>query len=110
VVVAKIDNRNDEPLSGDPYVEQPNPASPAGTPAQDDAGKGQQREVRVRIDDSKRTTGYANGFRSSLTEAEVVIDLGVNLLAPGGQRSAETPAAHLTFEIQHRAIMNYTTR
>lgn len=75
------------------------------------ASQDNRRQVRLRVDESKMTRGYANAFRSSVTNQEVVIDLGMNLPqpSPAPHKNEEPQSLHMTFELQHRAVMNYAT-
>ena len=42
-------------------------------------------QVRLRIDQSKMDTGYANAFRTSATAEEIMIDFGLNQVIQTGQ-------------------------
>ncbi len=61
-----------------------------------------QRQIQIRIDESKMETTYANTIRTSTTQDEVVMDFGVNLpvQGPDGQ-------ATLHFNVGSRVIMNW---
>lgn len=62
----------------------------------------QQRQVQLRIDESKMHSTYANTIRTSTTGDEVVLDFGMNLPVPmpDGQ-----PA--LLFSVGSRVVMNW---
>jgi hypothetical protein len=62
----------------------------------------EQRQIQIRIDESKMETTYANTIRTSTTQDEVVMDFGVNLpmQGPDGQ-------ATLHFNVGSRVIMNW---
>ena len=62
----------------------------------------QQRQVQLRIDESKMTTSYANTIRTSTTGDEVVLDFGMNLPQP-------TPDGQpvLQFSVGSRVVLNW---
>lgn len=62
----------------------------------------QQRQVQLRIDESKMTTTYANTIRTSTTPDEVVLDFGVNLPVPSQE---QTPV--IGFNVGSRVVMNW---
>jgi len=49
-------------------------------------------------------TSYANAFRSNGTAEEVVLDFGVNLMAPPTQQEDQP---QMIFQINDRIILNY---
>lgn len=63
----------------------------------------EQRQIQIRIDESKMETTYANTIRTSTTQDEVVLDFGMNLpvQGPDGQ-------ATLSFNVGSRVVMNWT--
>ncbi len=67
-----------------------------------DANEGQQRQIQLRIDESKMTTGYANTIRTSTTQDEVVLDFGMNLPVQG-----QDGQAALLFAVSNRIVMNW---
>jgi len=71
------------------------------------------RQVRLRIDERKLETNYANGFRTQPTAEEVVLDFGLNLAAPPQQQSeggqASGVSGEMVFQINDRVVMNYYT-
>ncbi len=64
--------------------------------------QGQQRQIQLRIDESKMHSTYSNTIRTSTTADEVVMDFGMNLPMqnPDGQQA-------LLFSIGSRVIMNW---
>jgi hypothetical protein len=64
--------------------------------------QGQQRQVQLRIDESKMQTTYANTIRTSTTPDEVILDFGVNLPVP---TQDNTPV--IGFSVGGRVIMNW---
>lgn len=78
--------------------------------AQEQAGE----QIRLRIDERKMASAYANGFRTHNTAEEVVIDFGMNLALPttnAGERANQDheQTREMVFEVNHRVIMNYYT-
>jgi len=79
--------------------------------ARDQAGG---KQVRLRIDEREMTTDYANGYRTHLTNDEVMIDFGLNMVMPLRQDAANGdgkagPDAEVLFRVNNRVIMNYST-
>ena len=72
----------------------------ADTPTPD-AG-GEQRQIQLRIDESKMTNTYANTIRTSTTQDEVVLDFGMNLPMQGPDNQPM-----LVFNVGSRVIMNW---
>lgn len=64
--------------------------------------QGQQRQVQLRIDESRMTTTYANTIRTSTTADEVVLDYGMNLPVPGQDNQPM-----LVFAVGSRVVMNW---
>ncbi len=62
----------------------------------------QQRQVQLRIDESKMETTYANTIRTSTTPDEVIMDFGVNLPVP-----SQDNQPILGFNVGSRIIMNW---
>jgi hypothetical protein len=77
----------------------------AGNPIEDQVREqtGQQ-QVRLRVDESKLETTYANAFRTNTSAEEVIIDFGLNLVVPPTQQEA-TP--EIRFQANERIILNY---
>jgi hypothetical protein len=61
-----------------------------------------QRQIQLRIDESKMATTYANTIRTSTMPDEMVMDFGINMPmpTPDGQ-------AVLVFSVGSRVIMNW---
>ncbi|MGD9690691.1 MAG: DUF3467 domain-containing protein [Phycisphaerales bacterium] len=66
------------------------------------ANQPNQRQVQLRIDETKMGTTYANTIRTSTTGDEVVLDFGVNLPVPSQD---QTPV--LQFSVGSRVVMNW---
>lgn len=64
---------------------------------------GEQRQIQLRIDESKMTNCYANTIRTSTTQDEVVLDFGMNLPMQGPDNQAM-----LVFNVGSRVIMNWS--
>ncbi len=85
-----------------------------GDPAQiDEQAREQtgQRQVRLRINENKLTTSYANAFRTTASAEEVVIDFGMNMVVqtPRAGQDGNAPGGEISFEVTDRIIMNYYT-
>jgi len=80
----------------------PGPANPnaAGHPE----GAPGAQEVTVRLDERNLRSSYANAFRTNATAEEVILDFGLNLVAPP-QRQGGQP--EIMLQIGERIIMNY---
>lgn len=63
-----------------------------------------QKRIRVTVDERDLQTSYVSGFRPTMTAEEVMIDFGLNLIRPTGNK--EHPA-ELVFQANHRLIMSY---
>jgi hypothetical protein len=63
-----------------------------------------QKKIRVRIDERNLQTSYVSGFRPTMTAEEVMLDFGVNLIRPTGDK--EQPH-ELVFQANNRLIMSY---
>ncbi len=64
---------------------------------------GQQR-LRVTVDERNLQTSYVSGFRPTMTAEEVMLDFGLNLIRPTGNK--EHPI-DLVFQANTRLIMSY---
>ncbi|MBS0198585.1 MAG: DUF3467 domain-containing protein [Planctomycetes bacterium] len=64
--------------------------------------QGDQRQIQLRIDESKMSTTYANTIRTSTTQDEVVLDFGINLPVPGQDNQPV-----LVFAVGSRVVMNW---
>jgi len=71
--------------------------------------------VRLRVDERGMSTSYTNAYRTHLTNEEVMIDFGLNMVEPGRTGAGDTPEgaaagdAALVFHANDRVIMNYYT-
>jgi len=63
-----------------------------------------QKKIRVRIDERNLQTNYVSGFRSTITAEEVILDFGLNLIRPAGNK--EEPY-EVIFQTSSRLIMSY---
>ncbi len=64
---------------------------------------GQQR-IRVTVDERNLQTSYISGFRPTMTAEELMLDFGLNLIRPTGNK--EHPF-DLVFQANTRLIMSY---
>jgi hypothetical protein len=62
----------------------------------------EQRQIQLRIDESRMNTTYANTIRTSTTAEEVVMDFGMNLPMPGQDNQPV-----LVFAVGSRVVMNW---
>jgi len=62
------------------------------------------KQIRVRIDERNLQTSYVSGFRPTMTAEEVILDFGLNLVRPTGNK--DNPA-ELVFQANNRLIMSY---
>jgi hypothetical protein len=62
----------------------------------------EQRQIQLRIDESRMNTTYANTIRTSTTAEEVVLDFGMNLPMP-----AQNNEPVLVFAVGSRVVMNW---
>lgn len=63
-----------------------------------------QKQIRVRIDERNLQTNYVSGFRPTITAEEVILDFGLNLIRPAGNK--EEPY-EVIFQTSSRLIMSY---
>jgi hypothetical protein len=63
-----------------------------------------QRQIRVRIDERNLQTSYVSGFRPTMTAEEVILDFGLNLIHPTGNK--EEPY-EMVFQASNRLILSY---
>lgn len=63
-----------------------------------------QKKIRVRIDERNLQTSYVSGFRPTMTAEEVMLDFGLNLIRPTGDK--EQPV-EIVFQANSRVIMSY---
>lgn len=79
--------------------------TPADKPIEEQAREQTgQRQIRLRIDEQKMQTCYANAFRTNGTAEEVMLDFGLNLAEPAPDQ-ADQP--QIVFRLNQRVIMNY---
>ncbi|MCD4699621.1 MAG: DUF3467 domain-containing protein, partial [Phycisphaerae bacterium] len=63
-----------------------------------------QQQVRIHVDEREMRTSYANAFRTNGTAEEVMLDFGLNLVAPAAQKQDQP---EIIFRVNDRVIMNY---
>ena len=63
-----------------------------------------QKQLRVRIDERNVQTSYVSGFRPVMTAEEVMLDFGLNLIRPTGNK--DNPV-EVVFQANNRLIMSY---
>jgi len=63
----------------------------------------EQRQIQLRIDESKMATTYANTIRTSTLQDEVLLDFGINL--PGQVAEGQTPM--MIFSVGSRIVLNW---
>lgn len=68
-----------------------------------------QKQVRLRIDERNMRTSYANAFRTNGTAEEVMLDFGLNLMAPASQQQdgQKQQQPEIIFQVADRVILNY---
>ena len=70
-----------------------------------------QRQIRLRIDERNMKTSYANAFRTNGTAEEVMLDFGLNLMAPAAQQQQQAEKKQqqpeIIFQVADRVILNY---
>lgn len=93
-----MDDLNDQAKE---FTEETPPEKTIEEQGRDQTG---QKKIRVRIDERNLQTSYVSGFRPTMTAEEVMLDLGVNLIRPTGDK--EQPY-ELVFQANNRAIMSY---
>ena len=76
-------------------------------------GQAQQqtgKQVRLRVDQSKMDTNYANAFKTNATSEEIIVDLGLNMVVNNPQAKQENDVAgDILFQVNNRLILNYYT-
>lgn len=72
--------------------------------AEQDQAQTGKRQLRVHIDERHLQTSYVNGFRSTTSPEEVVLDFGLNLIQQTGSR--ENPK-DIVFHAESRIVMNW---
>ncbi|MEM1331383.1 MAG: DUF3467 domain-containing protein [Planctomycetota bacterium] len=68
----------------------------------DTPDQNQQRQIQLRIDESKMVTSYANTIRTSTTQDEVVLDFGLNLPMQGPNQEPV-----MAFNVGSRVVLNW---
>ena len=76
----------------------------ADKPLEEQAREQVGQRVRLRIDERDLQTTYANFFRTNGTADEVMLDLGLNMLA---QPTGEESTPEIIFKINDRVVLNY---
>lgn len=71
-------------------------------------------QVRLRVDEREMSTSYANAYRTHLTNEEVMIDFGLNMVVQPRQSPSDVAAGQgkspeILFHSNDRIIMNYYT-
>jgi hypothetical protein len=72
------------------------------TTPEDQAAQQTGQRVQLRIDETTMQQSYANMVRTNATPEEVILDFGVNSVAPGADNQPT-----LMLKINQRVIMNY---
>jgi len=85
-------------------ADTPDDKTPQDKPIEEQAREQTGQPVRLRIDERKMTTSYANAFRTNGTAEEVMMDFGVNILMPSTEQQGQ---AEILFQVSNRVIMNY---
>ncbi len=62
------------------------------------------KQIRVTVDERNLQTSYVSGFRPTMTAEEIMLDFGLNLIRPTGNK--EHPF-DLVFQANNRLIMSY---
>jgi hypothetical protein len=63
-----------------------------------------QKQIRVTVDERSLQTNYVSSFRPTMTAEEVMLDFGLNLIRPTGNK--EHPV-ELVFQANNRLILSY---
>ena len=63
-----------------------------------------EKQIRVDFDERNLRTCYANGFRTTATDEEVILDFGLNHVEPTDQQIGRRK---MVFHANERIIMNY---
>ena len=93
-----MDNVNDQPHE---FTEETPPEKTIEEQGRDQTG---QKKVRVRIDERNLQTSYVSGFRPTMTAEEVMLDFGLNLIRPTGDKAQPV---EIVFQANSRVIMSY---
>ena len=76
----------------------------ADKPLEEQAREQVGQRVRLRIDERDLRTTYANFFRTNGTADEVMLDLGLNMLA---QPTGEESTPEIVCKLSNRVVLNY---
>ncbi len=79
-------------------------AAGADKPIEEQVREQVGQQVRLRIDERDLRTSYANAFRTNGTADEVMLDLGLNMLA---QPTGEESTPEIVFKVNDRVVLNY---
>jgi hypothetical protein len=63
----------------------------------------QERQIQLRIDESRMNTTYANTIRTSTMQDELVMDFGINMPMP-----TQDGQGMLVFNVGSRVVMNWS--
>jgi hypothetical protein len=63
----------------------------------------QERQIQLRIDESRMNTTYANTIRTSTMQDEMVMDFGINMPMP-----TQDGQGMLVFSVGSRVVMNWS--
>jgi hypothetical protein len=90
-------------------ADEPRQVPVQGDTVEDQAKQQTGKQVRLRVDQSKMGTTYANAFKTNATSEEVIVDLGLNMVVPNPQAESSDVAGDILFQINNRLILNYYT-
>ncbi len=93
-----MDSMNDRTET---FAEDASPERTIEEQARDQTG---QQRIRVTVDERNLQTNYVSGFRPTMTAEEIMLDFGLNLIRPTGNK--EHPF-DLVFQANNRLIMSY---
>jgi hypothetical protein len=85
-------------------TENTNLPSEGDKPVEEQAREQTGQQVRLHVDERELKTAYANAFRTNGTAEEVMLDFGLNLMAPA---AGESNQPTITFQVKDRIVMNY---
>ena len=87
--------------STEAFVADASPEKTIEEQARDQTG---HQRIRVTVDERNLQTSYVSGFRPTMTAEEIMLDFGLNLIRPTGNK--ERPF-DLVFQANNRLIMSY---
>lgn len=67
-----------------------------------------KQNIQMKVDETRTRASYANAFRHHATTHEVILDFGINVVAPPNPNDSEAPR-QMNFQIDNRLVMNYIT-